>query len=97
MSEIADLIIANGKIITMDDGNPQVEAVAIKDGRILAAGIWNEISKLAGSKTRHFDAQGRTVMPGINESHIHIFGGSAELDHLSLFKMQGFETIKNAI
>jgi predicted amidohydrolase YtcJ len=97
MPEIADLIIANGKIITMDDGNPQVEAVAIKDGRILAAGIWNEISKLAGSKTRHFDAQGRTVMPGINESHIHIFGGSAELDHLSLFKMQGFETIKNAI
>jgi predicted amidohydrolase YtcJ len=97
MSHNADLVIANAKVITMDDGHPQAEAVALKDGRILAAGRWSEIKTLAGADTEQFDAQGRTVMPGINESHIHLFGGSAELDHLSLFKMRGLEAISAAI
>lgn len=97
MPKTADLIIANAKVLTMDPAQPQAEAVAVLDGRILAAGNWDEIGKLVGPKTRHIDAQGRTVMPGINESHIHIFGGSAELDHLSLFKLQGLEAITSAI
>ncbi len=97
MSQTADLIITNAKVITMDPSQPQAEAVAILAGRIVAVGSSQDIKKLSGAKTRRIDAEGRTVMPGINESHIHIFGGSAELDHLSLFKMQGLATITSAI
>lgn len=93
----ADLIISNAKIITMDSERPQAEAIAIARGQILALGNRNDIREYLGPNTREIDGLGRTLMPGINESHIHIFGGSAELAHLSLFKMQGFETIKKAI
>jgi len=97
MTEIADLIIANAKVITMDKAHPDAEAIAIKGGKILAVGRWSDVKSYSGSSTKQIDAQSHTVMPGINESHIHIFGGSAELEHLSLFKVQGFEAIQSAI
>ncbi len=97
MPQFAELIIANAKVVTMDSENPTGDAVAVNDGRIRAVGNWHNLRSLAGPKTMHIDAHGCTVMPGINESHIHVFGGSAELDHLSLFKMRGVETIKTAI
>jgi predicted amidohydrolase YtcJ len=97
MQKFADLIIANANILTMDPARPKAQAVAVHEGRILAVGDWSGIKGLAGPKTTELDAQGNTVMPGINESHLHIFGGSAELDHLSLFKKQGFEDIRQAI
>lgn len=97
MPQNADMIITNAKVITMDPAQPQAGAVAILAGRILAVGSGQDINNLAGPKTRRVDAEGRTVMPGINESHIHLFGGSAELGHLSLFKMQGLSAITSAI
>jgi predicted amidohydrolase YtcJ len=93
----ADLIITNGRVLTMDGDRPRAEAVAIRFGRILAVGSRGEVEALRGPATRVFDAQGRTVMPGINESHIHIFGGSAELAQLSLFGVQGFDRMAAAI
>jgi predicted amidohydrolase YtcJ len=93
----ADLIITNGRVLTMDPGHPRAEAVAIRAGRILAVGTRAEVEALRSPATRVFDAGGRTVMPGINESHIHIFGGSAELAQLSLFGVQGFDRMAAAI
>ena len=93
----ADLIITNGRVLTMDESTPRAEAVAIKDGRIMAVGGRDKVEALRGPKTEVFDAKGRTVMPGINESHIHIFGGSAELAQLSLFGVQGFDAMAAAI
>ncbi len=97
MTETADLIIHNARILTMDDESPRAEAIAIAGNRILAIGGNAEILPLAKAGARIIDAGGATVLPGFNEAHMHIFGGSVGLGELSLFKVQGFEALKNAI
>jgi predicted amidohydrolase YtcJ len=66
----ADTIFLNGKIVTLDAAGT-VEALAVRDGRIEAAGKNDEIAKLAGSATRTIDLAGRTVIPGLIDSHMH--------------------------
>ncbi len=70
-----DIIFYNGVIITMDPGNPQVEAVAIKGGLIQAVGSNNEILSLLtpGCGARVVDLRGGTLLPGFNDSHTHWF------------------------
>lgn len=97
MTETADLIIHNARILTMDDESPRAEAVAIAGNRILAVGSDTGILPLAKAGTRIIDAAGATVLPGFNEAHMHIFGGSVGLGELSLFQVQGFEALKSAI
>jgi len=67
-----DLIINNGKIITVDKDFSFAEAAAVKDGKILAVGKSDEIEALRGSKTKTLDLKGKVLMPGINDSHIHL-------------------------
>ena len=67
----ADTILVNGKVVTVDDKFSTREAIAVRDGRILAAGRSAEIRKLAGKATRVVDLQGRTVVPGLIDSHMH--------------------------
>lgn len=97
MPEMADIIITNGRLLTMNPLNPKTEALAIQNDRILAVGAADEIAELRHPGTRVFDAAGNTVLPGFNESHIHIFGGSVELTHLSLFGLKGEEALRKAI
>ncbi|MFD1744843.1 amidohydrolase [Rhizobium helianthi] len=97
MAVSADMIITNGRIISMDPAKPHAQAIAIAKGRILAVGTNSEIAAYQTSETQVIDAAGATVTPGINESHIHIFGGSAELDQLSLFEVKGYDAMKSAI
>ena len=68
---LADLILVDGKIVTVDAQNTVVEAVAVKDGRILATGITSEIKELAGDETEVVDLGGRTVLPGLIDTHTH--------------------------
>src|SRR5687768_13009020 len=67
-----DLILHNGKIVTVDDSFSIAQAVAIKNGRFLAVGSNGAILPLAGSKTEKVDLQGRTVLPGLHDSHLHL-------------------------
>ena len=67
----ADTILINGKILTVDAQFSVRQALAIRDDKILAVGSTAEIRKLAGPKTRVIDLQGRTVIPGLIDSHIH--------------------------
>ena len=97
MTVSADMIITNGRVISMNPAQPHAEALAIANGRILAVGTNSEISTYRTEKTRVIDAAGGTVTPGINESHIHLFGASAELDQLSLFEVKGYDAMKAAI
>jgi predicted amidohydrolase YtcJ len=72
----ADLIVVNGKVLTVDARNSRAEAVAIRGGRFTAVGTNADIRRLAGPQTRVVDAGGRTVVPGFIESHVHATGAA---------------------
>jgi len=72
-AEWADAIYQNGTILTIVDGAPVAEAVAVKDGRILAVGTEAEVLKTAGSATRKIDLGGKTMLPGFVDSHGHAY------------------------
>lgn len=67
----ADLVLRNGKIVTVDRGFTIKQAVAIKDGRFLAVGSERDMRPLTGPRTRVVDLAGHTVIPGLIDSHIH--------------------------
>ena len=67
----ADTILVNGKVLTADAPFSSREAVAVRDGKIAATGTTAEMRRLAGPKTRVIDLQGRTVIPGLIDSHMH--------------------------
>jgi predicted amidohydrolase YtcJ len=73
--ETADLILHNGKIVTMDRGRPSAQAVAIQGGRFTAIGDDRDVLKSKGPKTRVVDLRGRTAIPGLNDSHLHVIRG----------------------
>ena len=81
----ADMVVYNGKVMTMDDRstNPNPgkigQAMAIRDGKVLAVGSDAEILLYAGPKTQKIDLRGRTVIPGIVDSHTHIHNNAVAL------------------
>lgn len=78
--DVADTILANGKIITVDSDFSIFEAVAVKDGKILDVGTDKDIRNLAGTETGVIDLRGHTVIPGIIEGHLHpILASQSEL------------------
>lgn len=75
-SQLADLVITNARVYTVDDANPWAEAVAIKDGKIVAVGTNGEMAAYGGSRTRTVDVGGRLVLPAFGDAHAHpLFGG----------------------
>jgi predicted amidohydrolase YtcJ len=71
----ADLILMNAKIATQDERRSMASAAAIKDGRFIAVGSDNDVMERRGPKTQVIDAQGRAVIPGLNDSHLHLIRG----------------------
>ncbi|ALI03740.1 imidazolonepropionase [Pseudomonas sp. FW306-02-F02-AA] len=72
----ADLVLINGKIFTADHAQPKVQALAVEDGKVLQAGSDAQIKALIEPSTRVIDLAGKTLMPGLIDSHSHaIFGG----------------------
>lgn len=67
-----DLVLYRGKITTLDPTKPEVTAVAVSGGRITATGSDDEILGLAGPATRRIDLNHRRVIPGLNDSHLHV-------------------------
>jgi predicted amidohydrolase YtcJ len=67
----ADTVLVNGKILTVDPQSSTREALAVRHGVIVAVGRSADVRKLAGAKTRVIDLQGRTVIPGLIDSHMH--------------------------
>jgi predicted amidohydrolase YtcJ len=93
----ADLIITNARIITMDPARRFAEALAVKGNRILQVGNHVEIMALRNPKTRVHDNHSNTVIPGIIESHVHLFIGAAELNLLNIRNNENFESISKAV
>ena len=97
MTSPADLIVTNARVITMDAEQPNAEAVAVKDGLIVSVGGAGEVAEWQGAGTRVIDAAGGSVLPGFIEAHMHLFPGAAELVHLQLSGVAGFEALRDAI
>jgi len=77
-----ELILHNGKIVTVDEEFSIAEAVAIEDGRIATVGANAAVRALAGPQTQSIDLQGKTVLPGLIDTHTHPAGASMyEFDH----------------
>ncbi|NIZ10046.1 amidohydrolase [Pseudooceanicola sp. HF7] len=76
--EVADTIYSGGPILTIDDAQPRAEAVAVKDGRILAVGALSDVSAHRGEGTQAFDLAGRTMLPGFVDSHGHVVMGGLQ-------------------
>jgi predicted amidohydrolase YtcJ len=78
----ADLILSHGKIVTADSQFRFADSLAIRAGRILAVGGRAEVARLAGPATRQVDLEGKTVLPGLIDSHVHAAQAAMyEFDH----------------
>ncbi|MFN4144020.1 amidohydrolase, partial [Aestuariivirga sp.] len=93
----ADILITNARVLTMDPARPRAEALAIAGNRILRVGDRADVEPIRAKHTRVIDAGMKTVMPGIIEGHVHLFGGSVELDTLMLNGVSGFGAIASAV
>ncbi len=97
MSRAPDLLILNGSLCTFDGTDDTADALAVTGNRISAVGHGAELRALAGPSTRILDAAGATVLPGFIDSHVHLFGGAAELDMLDLMGLRGRDTLRDAV
>lgn len=89
-----DLIVHHGKIVTVDPEFHIAEAMAIASDRIALVGSNSEVLKLAGPNTRQIDLQGKTVLPGLNDSHLHVYSSAMyEFDH----PVPDMETIQDVL
>jgi predicted amidohydrolase YtcJ len=68
----ADQVLLNGRIVTMDDQDAVVEALAVRDGRVVAVGTTAELSRCGHPAVRRVDLRGRTVLPGLIDVHTHV-------------------------
>ena len=80
----ADLIVVNAKIVTLNDAQPAAHALAVVGKRIHSLGDDSAIRKMANPKTQIIDAQGRLVLPGFNDSHVHFVNGGRQLSSVDL-------------
>src|SRR5215467_4799554 len=81
----ADLIITNAKIWTVDKTRPQAEALAVLGDRIVAVGSAGEVDAWHGPQTKVLDAQGKLLLPGFNDAHVHFVDGG---DHLQAVQLK---------
>ncbi len=72
---MADMVLMNGKIYTVEAAMPWAEALAVRDGKLMAVGSNQAIKPLIGAKTQVLDLKGRMVVPGFNDAHLHFADG----------------------
>ena len=68
----ADLVLSNGKIVTVDNRFSIAQSVAVRGGRIVAVGANQDVERLTGPSTRRIDLQGKAVIPGLIDNHMHL-------------------------
>ncbi len=91
--QTADLVLRGGKVVTVDAGIPDGEAVAVLDGKILAVGSDDEIGAYVGSGTRVIELNGQLAIPGFIDSHVHFSGiGTAQLQ-LKLMEVANWDEV----
>jgi hypothetical protein len=90
-----DLVLGNGKIITVDERFTIAQAVAIRGDRIVAVGTNQEMAQLGGANTRRIDLRGSAVIPGLIDNHMHLLRAAATW--LRELRFDGVESRKQAV
>jgi predicted amidohydrolase YtcJ len=83
-AETADIVFKNGNIYTVNDRQPRAQAIAVKSGKIIFVGSNADAAAYEGKATRVVDLRGRTVVPGLTDSHYHLSGVGAREMNLNL-------------
>ena len=96
-SEKADMVINNGIIYTMDDFYPLAEAVAIRDGKIIAVGSEYAVGPYIGSETKILDLNGKTMVPGLIEGHGHFMGLGYAKMRLDLSTVNNYDELVDMV
>src|SRR5688500_10269739 len=92
-----DLILVNGRIVTVDERRPEAQAMAVRGDTIAALGTTEEMRKLAGPNTKVIDLQGQLAVPGFIEGHGHFTGLGEGLMNLNLMPMKSWQEIVAAV
>jgi predicted amidohydrolase YtcJ len=96
-SQFADIIVTNGRIYTVNSKQEWAEAVAIRGDKILAVGEKAKVEAYRGRSTKVIDAEGRLVLPGFTDCHIHFLDGSLSLLQVSLDDATTVEEIQRRV
>jgi predicted amidohydrolase YtcJ len=80
----ADSVLIHARIYTVNSKEPWAEAMAVREGKIIAIGSDDSISAYQGPSTEVIDAKGNMVLPGFMDAHVHILGGASSLEKISL-------------
>ncbi|MET9435725.1 amidohydrolase [Streptomyces sp. NPDC006551] len=91
----ADLLVRNAKVFTGDPGRPEARAVALRAGRVVALGDDHDLAGLVGPATKVVDALGRRVIPGLNDSHLHVIRGG--LNYVLELRWDGVRSLRQAL
>jgi predicted amidohydrolase YtcJ len=91
----ADIILYNGRFSTLDRSNASPDAAAIADGRFISVGIARDVEATAGATTKRIDLQGRRVIPGLIDSHMHIIRGG--LNYNLELRWDGVRSLSTAL
>ncbi|MFI2620056.1 amidohydrolase [Streptomyces sp. NPDC018584] len=91
----ADVVVRNAKIHTGDPGRPHGQAIAIRDGAIAAVGDDRDMAAHVGPATQVVDALGRRVVPGLNDSHLHVIRGG--LNYVLELRWDGVPTLRQGL
>ena len=91
------VIYYNGVILTMDEANPQAQAVSVQNGRIRKIGTDEEVLSEKGSDTVCIDLQGKTMLPGFIDGHSHFSGLATSLSQCDLSKAENFADIERLL
>lgn len=95
MSQTATLILTKGQVHTLDPKQPRADAVAIANGKILAVGSDAQMMSYAGEGTQIVDLHGHTVIPGLNDSHLHLIRGG--LNYNLELRWEGVPSLADAL
>ncbi|HET8650912.1 MAG TPA: amidohydrolase [Gemmatimonadales bacterium] len=93
----ADLVLRNGKVVTMDSTTPEGQAIAISGDTIVAVGSDADIQRYIGSATKVIDLDGHLAIPGFNESHGHFTGLGQALTELDLMGVPSWQQIAEMV
>jgi len=93
----ADLVIFNGKVVTVDKDGSEAEAVAVRGGKVIKVGKSSEILELAHKGTKKIDLGGNLLLPGFIDTHEHCIRRGLQLDWVDCAKMKSLDEVVKAL